>query len=358
MRIGLVLLLLLAPLLTGCLQAAQAEAACAEPQPGFAEGRVLLEGAPVPGALVWWHTTNLTHGLGGLEADRAARAEGTLTGDDGRFRLAGDGHELRVHAPGALTATVPADACTVHLAADRFRVIGHRGTGFHAPENSELAFRVAAAQGATVLEMDVRRTSDDVLVVWHDAGLERLAGLPLSVAATPWAVLADVLVAGAGEPQPVLRLHEALGIADELDRPVVLDLKGSPRNVTRTLELLAPLLDGRDAWGRTWLAVRYDSNVDECLALPEARCVVHRFGGSDPLRVPLERGASVVSLRHTSVDAETVARAHRHGVEVWAWTVNHEADWDRMLAAGVDGIVTDRPQELSDVVRRSGPADG
>lgn len=348
-----VLALLLVPLLAGCLQA---DAAGCSPEPGVAQGRVVLGGEPVHGALVWWHHANLTHGLGGLDEHLAARAAGVVTDDGGRFALAGDGRELRVQTPGALHATVPAptgSCAVVDLVSDDLRVVGHRGTGFHAPENTELAMRVSAAEGAGLLELDVRRTSDDVLVLWHDAGLQRVAGLPLQVADVPWAVLEDLLLEGPGGPQRVLRLEEALAVADELDREAVLDLKGSPRNVTRTLELVASLLDARDAWGRVWLAVRYDSNIDECQALPEARCVVHRFGGSDPLRVPLEKGVSVVSLRHTSVDAETVAHAHRNGIEVWAWTVNGEEGWAAMLEAGVDGIVTDRPQELSDLVRRS-----
>ena len=58
------------------------------------------------------------------------------------------------------------------------RIIGHRGASASHPENTIEAFRAAAEQGAHGIELDVRRTADDVLVVYHDAHLRRRPGHP------------------------------------------------------------------------------------------------------------------------------------------------------------------------------------
>jgi glycerophosphoryl diester phosphodiesterase len=54
------------------------------------------------------------------------------------------------------------------------------------------------------------------------------------------------------------------------------------------------------------------------------------------------------------VTARTVEAAHRHDIKVHVWTVNEEAEMDRLLDLGVDGIMTDRPTVLRDVLQRRG----
>src|SRR3954447_9071914 len=68
-------------------------------------------------------------------------------------------------------------------------VVAHRGASAYAAENSFAAFDLALAQGADVLELDVRAAADDQLVLVHDPTLERIAGDPRAVAALTRAAL-------------------------------------------------------------------------------------------------------------------------------------------------------------------------
>jgi glycerophosphoryl diester phosphodiesterase len=68
-------------------------------------------------------------------------------------------------------------------------VVAHRGASAYAPENTFAAFDLALAQGADVLELDVRPAADGHLVLVHDPTLERIAGDPRAVAALSRAAL-------------------------------------------------------------------------------------------------------------------------------------------------------------------------
>src|SRR6266542_5407411 len=79
-------------------------------------------------------------------------------------------------------------------------VLGHRGASAEAPENTLASFRLALAQGADGVELDVRRCATGEVVVVHDEDLSRVGGAPLRVADSPLGALRAVdLGAWAGE---------------------------------------------------------------------------------------------------------------------------------------------------------------
>jgi glycerophosphoryl diester phosphodiesterase len=72
------------------------------------------------------------------------------------------------------------------------------------------------------------------------------------------------------------------------------------------------------------------------------------------VRVPamLERaGATALMLHHAVVSQTAVARAHARGAAVWAWTVDHPTEAARVLAAGVDAVITNDPAEVAATLR-------
>jgi glycerophosphoryl diester phosphodiesterase len=74
---------------------------------------------------------------------------------------------------------------------------------------------------------------------------------------------------------------------------------------------------------------------------------------------PMRHVALQVPAEHlgvTLVDAEFVEAAHRHGLAVHVWTIEEEAEMERLCALGVDGIITDRPSALVSVLDRLGCA--
>lgn len=240
------------------------------------------------------------------------------------------------------------------------RVTAHRGASEAAPENTLPAIREAVRAGADLVEVDVRQTADGALVLVHDAGLLRTAGVPMTVADTTLEALRRLDVGRwfhprfAGEPVPTL------GDAIEAVRGragLYVDIKPNPL----TPGLTRDVVDALRAAGfieHAVIASAYPA------VLAEAR---RRAPGvttallAQWLLGPLDRsGFDALGLRHNRIDADVLAAARRHRHELHAWTVNRERDMRRLLVLGVDNIITDRPARLVSLRERHaalGPGD-
>jgi glycerophosphoryl diester phosphodiesterase len=215
-------------------------------------------------------------------------------------------------------------------------IIAHRGASAYAPEHTLAAYDLALAQGADVLELDVRAAGDGTLVVHHDDTLLRTVGDPRRVDAVDRDALAHIHP----DVRP-LTLDTVLTRYAHSAR-FLLDLKRpSPRWERRLLELIdRPVLRGRV------VVQSFD---------PRALRRLHRAEPSLPIAALFPKGLPVRGLGavarfatgigpwHEAVDAGLIASARAHGLAVRPWTVNGEADIERLLAVGVDGVITDVP---------------
>jgi len=66
----------------------------------------------------------------------------------------------------------------------------------------------------------------------------------------------------------------------------------------------------------------------------------------DFVEIAKEAGAGIISPAFRLVTPEQVRNAHAAGLQVVPWTANKPKDWDRLIAAGVDAIITDDPAAL------------
>lgn len=208
-------------------------------------------------------------------------------------------------------------------------VIAHRGASGHEPEHTFAAYDLALAQGADMLELDVRATRDGELVVLHDATTERIARRPLTLDAvlsrygrsTRWLVELK-------DPDPAWegRALQAITDHDLVDMAVVQSFD------TRALRRMK-------------------------LARPDvAYAALFRHAPSGRRLDRLARHAGGVGVWHGALTAAFVASAHSRGLAVRAWTVNGERTIDRVLALGVDGVITDLPDVAGARVRTAGAA--
>ncbi|HET9141601.1 glycerophosphodiester phosphodiesterase [Actinophytocola sp.] len=242
------------------------------------------------------------------------------------------------------------------------RAFVHRG--WHADdldgmENSLTAFRRAVAEGYRYLETDVHATSDGVVVVHHDAALDRTTDGSGPIAALPWSTVRQARIGGR---EPVARLTDLLE-----------ELPGALLNIdVKTDAAVGPLVDTLRRAGALHRV---------CVAsFSEARLArVRRLAGPDVLtsmgtgaiarlwmsgRLPavLFRNTGRVRLaqvpvrqgRLTVVDKRLIATARRRGIEVHVWTIDDAPRMHELLDLGVDGIMTDRPGVLRDVLVERG----
>ena len=224
--------------------------------------------------------------------------------------------------------------------ADRPLVLAHRGASRAAPENTIPAFTRARELGADGVELDVRRTADDVLVVHHDPEVE---GLGL-IAAHP---LAALRAARTDVPTLVEALAACTGLlvnvevkclpwepdADGPDHPVVRAVVEAVRAHAPDAIVSSFDLGAVDAC-RTFapeLTTAWLTSSQE-LATASAIASEHGHAWLHP-----DRGSALATRK------DGIQAAHDQGVRVDVWTVDDPDEIRTLAAAGVDAIVTNVP---------------
>jgi glycerophosphoryl diester phosphodiesterase len=260
--------------------------------------------------------------------------------------------------------------------AGRALVYAHRGGAALRPENTLAAFDHGLSLGADGLELDVRLSSDGVLVVHHDATLERTTDGRGPLADHSSDELARIDAGyrfqprGAGNGGAFPFRGHGIGIptlASVLERypgvPLIIELKEDGEEIARrTVDLvkrsgaLTRVALGSFS-GRALRAARQiEPGVRTGAAREETRWALYRSWVGWPLRrpryqefqVPERSGATTVVTRRF------VEHAHRAGLAVKVWTIDEESDITRLLDWGVDGIISDRPDIAAAVVSARG----
>jgi glycerophosphoryl diester phosphodiesterase len=251
-------------------------------------------------------------------------------------------------------------------------VIGHRGSSGEAPENTLPAFARALEQGAAILETDVHATADGVVVVYHDERVDRTTDGCGAIAELSAEALRR-LDAGyrfspdGGASYPfrgrglrIATLAEAFEAFPEARFNIEIK-RDDPALVEGTVAAVAAagrekrtlLTAGSDAaMGRlrrhlaaTGLAPAVGASAGDVLGFVKAA-----LAGGEPPRGPMALQIPTEFAGRPLVTPELVRFAHAHGVQVHVWTVNDPAEMARLLDLGVDGIVSDYPSRVRDLV--------
>ncbi|HXX88956.1 MAG TPA: glycerophosphodiester phosphodiesterase [Acidimicrobiales bacterium] len=271
----------------------------------------------------------------------------------------------------------------------RVLAYAHQGGAWEAPSSTLFAIRRAVELGVSGVELDVHATADGHLVVCHDGTVDRTTDGAGAIAAMtleevraldnaywfapgadetpgldpgryPWRGRAP-----ADRAFGVATLEEVLALLDDHPRVALnLDIKATAPLVEPYEERLARQLIEHGGTDKVIVASFVDTATDSfsryapqvatsagTLAIAEFyRAVQH--GATPPamrhvaLQVPVRHGDVVI------VDDRFVAAAHDAGLAVHVWTVNDADEMARLLDLGVDGIITDLPTTLVDLLGR------
>ncbi|HET9147109.1 MAG TPA: glycerophosphodiester phosphodiesterase family protein [Acetobacteraceae bacterium] len=220
--------------------------------------------------------------------------------------------------------------------------IGHRGAMGHAPENTLASVEKAIALGAPWVEIDVYHVDGHLMVI-HDDRLERTTNGSGYVTGQSHAYLRS-LDAGNGEKIPTLdEVFDLVGRRAGIN----VELKG-PDTARPVMELIAERL--RQGWSREEILISSFNHRE----LRNARSIDPAIRtGALIVGLPLTNAAFASELGAYSVhpslefiDREFVEDAHRRGLKVFVFTVNHPEDIARMAALGVDGLFTNYPDRV------------
>lgn len=217
--------------------------------------------------------------------------------------------------------------------------VGHRGAAGHAPENTLAAIDAGIACGADIVEIDLRRTADGVLVVLHDATVNRTTN---GTGRIDRLSLRDVKKLTAGKGQQIPTLQEVLDAASGR-AGLMLELK--IRGIAgQTVEAV------RQAGFKN--LVIYASFLHEELphvraADPDAdrMALFDRLPGTSAARA-MKYAASCVGLHYDRATRRLIESLHRSDLRVFVYTANRPGDIERALSLGVDGVISNFPDRI------------
>jgi glycerophosphoryl diester phosphodiesterase len=225
------------------------------------------------------------------------------------------------------------------------KVIAHRGSSGERPENTLPAYRLAVAQRADMIEIDLHRTRDGAIPITHDATLEHLGGRGEIADAT----LAQVRALDAGGGERVPLLHEVL---DEFGPqiPLNLELKVGSRGAYAGLEAEALAeVESRNLLPQTLFSSFYDAVLSELRAQSASARIallISRRSEHDWAKRARALRAEALNPELAQVTPELVGAAHGEGLAVYVFTVDAAQEMRRMLDLGVDGLFTNHPARL------------
>ena len=222
-------------------------------------------------------------------------------------------------------------------------VIAHRGDSSRALENSIEAFRLALAVPVDMIELDVRKSRDNVLYVMHDKETGRTADGNIDIERATSDEIARIRLKN-GEPIPILT--DALAfVAGRAGLNIEIKSEGAGG-------LTAAQLAGSGYRGGILLSSFHEREVLDARRVKPDIPVSGVFDAFAPGSVSAyrARGYRHISLNRKAASRELVAQCREMGISVYVWTVDDEEEMKQLISWGVDGIYSNNPSLLRAVV--------
>ena len=261
-------------------------------------------------------------------------------------------------------------------AAPRILVHGHRGARAVRPENTLPAFEYAIQAGADVLELDLAVTKDNVLVASHDPVLNKA----ICTGGTGNRVIRQMTLAelrkwdcGALRNPDYPRQQPVPGTrVPTLDEVLALAPRGSFHfNIETKIFLKQPeYTPSPDEFARLLVEAIRRHKLESRVIIqsfdfrtlraarkiaPEIpRAALYMGLPRDLIAMTREAEATILSPHFLLISKKLVDDAHAAGFSLVPWTANEPAQWDKLIAAGVDAIISDDPAALIDHLKKRG----
>ncbi|MCP4313709.1 MAG: hypothetical protein GY790_20840 [Bacteroidetes bacterium] len=234
-----------------------------------------------------------------------------------------------------------------------FCFVAHRGASYLAPENSVASIKLAWELGAYATECDVRLSSDNRVVVYHDKNTKKLTGESHEIAETPWEDLQNLvirlretnLLEFDGETIPLLK---DLLVTIPENRMLVIEIKTGHE----ILPFLKGVVDRHWTRGRiAFISFDFDAVSQAKAIYPDVPCyylAMFKADAKKHIDLAVEAKLDGLNLRHSIIDQGLSDACHEAGLDLWCWTVNDPETALRMKHLGVRAVTTDRPKWLKE----------
>ena len=243
-----------------------------------------------------------------------------------------------------------------YLQHEGFIAIAHRGGAGSWPENSMRAFQGAVDLGYQYIETDAHVTRDGVLLAFHDDVLDRVTDHVGRIIDIDYEQLKAARIEGV---EPIPLLEEVLASWPNVKFNI------DPKH-DAVVEPMCRLLKRMNAASRVCVGsfsgarlnrVRQFFSGNICTSMGPSEVVRLRLA---TCRVPVggfSAACAQVAQRHYGIPASSPAMiraAHKRGIQLHVWTIDDEAEMEKLIDYGVDGLITDRPEVLKQVLQRRG----
>ncbi|HEY3414032.1 MAG TPA: glycerophosphodiester phosphodiesterase [Armatimonadota bacterium] len=229
-------------------------------------------------------------------------------------------------------------------------ICAHRGASSAAPENTLAAFKLAVELGAEAVELDTSLTSDGVPVVCHDGTVDRTTNGKGAIESMTYARIRK-LDAGSwkdarfkGEHMPALE-----DVFRMKNRPYInIEIKAVVKDVNKLADTVVAMIE-RYGLEKSVIVSSFNGPALERVHLKNpAIATGFLYSGKTPDTLP--NGITALHPMYPTVTRDFMAFAKGKGLEVNVWTVDDPAEMRRLIALGVDSIITNVPAVMKDVL--------
>ncbi len=229
--------------------------------------------------------------------------------------------------------------------------IAHRGASAYAHENTFEAIEKAIQFGADMVEFDLRRTADGVIVLWHDERVQNSNGKWIAVSNVAVNDL-DILSRKDG-----FRLAGFEEVLKEFGSRIAFDIEiktgGFEEEIVYLLKRYPPVFPPTiSSFHSTVIRKikKLDCSLKTGLVLGNSRFLkAAYFGRSIIRRLALKSRANSIHLNLGIVSEPIINELTDLGFDLYIWTVNDKRDMKNLISMGVDGIITDKPDVLNSI---------
>lgn len=237
---------------------------------------------------------------------------------------------------------------------DTFEIMAHRGSSKQAPENSLAAFDLAIKQNCDYIEFDIQYTKDREIVVFHDTTLKRITGESLKISQLTFDELKQRDIGSYFSKQyngeKILLFEEVIRLYKE--------------NVKFNIEIKTEIINEGIEKDVVKLINLYQIK-DICIVTSMNYNVLEKIKQIDPeiktgyvLNVAIGdfvelKDADCFSIQKSYINIDIINMAHYLDKKIYAWTVNKPKDIIEMIEMNVDGIISDYPELVNEIIHSS-----
>lgn len=233
-------------------------------------------------------------------------------------------------------------SCTTQ--SDKPLIIGHRGAMGYETENTLASVEKAIELGVDMVEIDVFQISSGEIVVFHDERVDRLSNSAGNIKEYNIFDLKKLILDG-GHRIPMLQ-----DVLKQINGRVALNIELKDTKIADNIHQIIKGYSAKPEWSESQFIVS-SFNWEELRKYreynPEGRIAVLTEGNPlEAIEIARDLKAEAINPHYSQVSAENVVKLHEAGFKVYTYTVNDPAEFQRLKAAGVDGVFSDYPDRM------------